>query len=101
MKDIIVILNPPARNEDGTFADPTTFATSWAKITALQGRELYKAQEVVQEVTHMITIPFLAGLEENMTVSFDSRIFVIQAIQDPDERRVELRLLCVERNQNA
>lgn len=97
----ITILNTPTRDSDGTFADATTFGTSWAAIRSLQGRELYKAQEVVQEVTHMVTIPFMTSVQEQMTISFDGRTFVIEAIQDPDERKVELRLLCVERNQSA
>ena len=101
MTDRVTFVNPATRDGNGEQVPGTDFATSWAKITALQGRELYKAQEVVQEVTHMVTIFYLSGLQESMTIAFDGRTFVIAAIQDPDERRVEQRLLCVERNQNA
>ena len=97
----VTFVNPATRDTDGSQLAGTDFATSWAKVAVLQGRELYKAQEVVQEVTHMVTIPYLAGVQENMTISFDSRTFIIEAIDDPDERKVELRVLCREINQNV
>ena len=101
MHSRVTFVSPATRATDGGQVAGTAIATSWAKVAALVGRELYKAQEVVQEVTHMVTVPYLAGLTENMTISFEGRTFVIEAIQDPDERRVELRILCREVNQNA
>src|SRR5437879_3915314 len=74
------------RADDGEFLSPTLFAESWASIRMLAGRELDKAQQVIAEVTHMIVIPYQPGLEAQMLVNFEGRQFVIQAIEDPDER---------------
>jgi SPP1 family predicted phage head-tail adaptor len=101
MHSLVTFVNRATRADDGGQIAGTTFAESWAKIAALVGRELYKAQETVQEVTHMVTVPYLAGLSEDMTIVFEERTFIIEAINDPDERKVELRMLCREVNQNA
>lgn len=83
----------------GGLSNSTVFASSvWASIAALSGRELYKAQQVVAEVTHEVVIRYLAGVKANMSVLFNGRTFDIVDVSDPDEQRVELRLLCLERN---
>jgi len=97
----ITFLAPGDRGNDGGTQPPSPVASSWAAIRALAGQELYKAQQIVEEVTHLVTVPYQLGLTESMLVKLDNRIFQIKAIQDPDERKVELRLLCVERNQNG
>lgn len=100
MQHRIDVLKPNSRRTDeGTELSPTLFTESWASIRLLQGRELDKAQQVIAEVTHKIVIPYQDGLESEMLVHFNNRQFVIQAIEDPDERKFELHLLCVERNE--
>lgn len=98
----IDLLDPQGapRAGDGSFAAPTTFKSGlWAKVELLQGHELLKAQQIVQEVTHRVTIRYLSGVLARMVVVLrDGRRFQIQAVQDPDERKWEMRLLCVERN---
>jgi len=100
MEHQIVLTTPDsARTSEGDFIPGTPFATGvWASIIALQGRERDLAQAIVSEVTHRITIPYMAGVTTDLQVSFDSRMFDVQAVQDPDERQTELRLLCVERD---
>jgi hypothetical protein len=50
----------------------------------------------------MVTIPYMSGVEESMLVLLATgRLFRIQAIEDPDERHVELRMLCMETGENA
>jgi hypothetical protein len=46
-------------------------------------------------------ISYLSAVNESMLVSFDSRTFRIQAIADPDERKAELRKLCLETGQKG
>jgi SPP1 family predicted phage head-tail adaptor len=87
------------RTDEGESLPPTDFADTWASIKVLQGRELDKAQQIVAEVTHKVVIPYQDGVESDMLVQFRNRLFVIQAVQDPDERQVELHLLCAERNE--
>lgn len=78
--------------------DATKFATVWASVEALTGRELYAAQQKVSEVTHKITIRYLDGVKASMNVWLGTRQFQIQAIENPDEQTKMLILLCIERD---
>jgi SPP1 family predicted phage head-tail adaptor len=71
-------------------------ATVWASVEPLNGRELYAAQQVKAELTHRITMRYLAGVKPEMRVLFGNRTFAIEAVIDPEERRKVLQLLCAE-----
>ena len=77
------------------------FATVWASIEALAGRELYAAQQKVSDVTHKITIRYMTGITAKLNVRFGNREFQIQAVENPDERTKVLNLLCLERDSSA
>jgi SPP1 family predicted phage head-tail adaptor len=98
-----VTLNFPANPTAGVLENPYT--ESWAAMRAIAGQELDKAQQLAQKSTHLITIPYQTGVTENMTVSLNegdvTRKFQIEYIEDPDERHIELRMMCFEMNQNA
>ena len=98
-----VTLNNAANPTAGVLANP--FIDSWAAIRAIGGAEMDKAQQFAQRSTHLVTIPYQPGMQQNMTVSFNeggtTRTFQIEYIEDPDERHVELRMMCFEMNQNA
>jgi SPP1 family predicted phage head-tail adaptor len=91
--------NPTA----GIAASP--FKDSWAAIRALTGQEIEKAQQIVQRASHLVTTPYQPGVLESMTIGMYEgsvlRMLQIADIEDPDERHVELRMLCFEINQNA
>lgn len=92
----------PNGDDFGGLSVRTDFATNVrAKITALQGRELYRAQQVVAEVTHEVEIRYIPGVKAKMTVLFNGRRFEIQAVLNPTERTKELHLLCLERNDGS
>ncbi|HXH05858.1 MAG TPA: phage head closure protein [Vicinamibacterales bacterium] len=77
----------------------TPIATDvWAEVTPLSGRELLQlqAQQVAVIVTHRVRIWYRAGLSPQMRLRLGSRVFQIETIVDPDERHVELELLCAE-----
>ena len=89
------------RAGDGSSEDPAVFASSWAAVSTLSGRALEKAQQIDQEVSHLVAMPYISGVTGAMQVSFEGRIFDIQYVEDVEERKTELRLYCVERGQNA
>jgi len=89
------------RTTGGEFLPPVPFATVWASVTALQGSDLAKAQEVVAQVTHKVVLRSMPGVVSSMLVQLNARTFVIEAVQDQDERGVELVLLCRETNEGA
>ncbi len=82
------------RNTDGTYNANVLFATSWAAFRTLMGRELDQAQTIRQQVQVVITIPYLSGVSEAMTMTIDGGTdsYQILYINDPDGRKVELRI---------
>lgn len=75
----------------------TTFATCWASIEPMNGRELLAAQQVQSQVNTRITIRYRDGVTPAMRILYKSRYFDIQSIQDIEERNRFLVLQCVER----
>lgn len=109
MTSWISILAPGGRNKDGSNQPGSPVYNGWAAVTRLSGQELMKAQQIVQQVTHEVVIPYpnLPGEAESALipqggqVTLGQRVFQIESSSDPDERKFELHLLCVERNQNV
>jgi len=71
----------------------TTFATAWASIKPLRGRELIAAQAVASEVTGSIKLRYIAGLTAAMRVSYGGQIFNILAVVNTDQDDRELILM--------
>jgi len=107
--DLLNAEDENSRASDGSYpADPGVFVAGiYAKIEGLSAREVYKGQVITSEVVERVTIrgpnggnSDVAGIRTRMLVrkTSDEKIFQIQGIIDPDGRGVELRLLCVERD---
>ena len=60
----------------------TDFKTVWANVSNLFGREYYSAAQVNQESTVKFTIRYLAGLNENMRISFNGSYYNITFIDN-------------------
>lgn len=74
-----------------------TYATTWASVRPLSGRERFTSQQFAAEVTHEIMIRWReARPKAQDRVIFDGRIFRIDYAMVPDERRVATQLLCKE-----
>lgn len=102
VQEITLLAPSTVRNsETGEFGEPAEVATFFANITTLTGRELEKAQQLVEEVTHLVSFTYLPGVNSTMTLRFQGRLFQVLAVTDPDESQIELRLYCRERNQGA
>jgi SPP1 family predicted phage head-tail adaptor len=74
----------------------TTFATCWAEIDPMSGRELMAAGAQQFEMTHEITIRYRAGVTPAMRVLYQGRIFNIVAVIDNDTQHRKLTLVCQE-----
>jgi SPP1 family predicted phage head-tail adaptor len=74
-----------------------SFATVWASVEPISGKEYYEAQQTQSEATHKIRIRYRTGILPSMRVNFKGRIF---AITSPpinwEERNRELMLECTE-----
>jgi SPP1 family predicted phage head-tail adaptor len=81
----------------GTVETQITFATVWASIEPLSGRELLQAQQVQAEVTHRVRMRYLHGVTSKMTGLFGTREFQFLAPPiNKDERNRELEIMCKE-----
>lgn len=72
------------------------FATVWGSVEPLRGREFFAAREQQARVTTRIRIRYTAGVTPKMRVLFGDRIYLIDAVIDPEERHAELQLMCQE-----
>ena len=73
-----------------------TYATVWASIEPIQGREFWAQQQVQSEVSVRIRIRYLAGVTSDMRVQFGARIFSIEGVIEPKEQHREIQLMCSE-----
>lgn len=72
-------------------------ATVWAAVEPIRGREYVLLQNTQSELTTRIRIRYRPGIETSMRVLYGGRVFDIQSVIDPEERHVELQLMCVEK----
>lgn len=68
----------------------------WAAVEPLSGREYWQAQQVAAETTIRVRIRYSSGVVPTMRVKYGTRTFEVLSIIDPEERHVELHLMCRE-----
>ncbi|WP_256846916.1 phage head closure protein [Paenibacillus sp. Pae108] len=73
-----------------------TYASPFASVEPLSGRELFQAQQLQSEVTHKIRMRYRPGITPDMRVYFGTRVFLINSAINWQERNRELTLMCVE-----
>jgi SPP1 family predicted phage head-tail adaptor len=74
----------------------STFATVWANITPLIGRDYLAARQLVDEVDHDVTIRYRSGVLPKMRISYDGRTFEIISVINKDEGDAWMYLKCKE-----
>ncbi len=90
------------RDESGQLTtDWSDLCTTWAGIHAITSKEVYAASGFTSQVSHVITIRYRPqfSVRSNMRVIYEQRRFLIQAVADPDEGKVQINLLCLELNE--
>ena len=73
-----------------------TFATVYAAVEPISGREYFDAAQINSEITTKIIIRALSGVTTKMRISYDSRLYNIQSIINVRERDREMHLICSE-----
>jgi len=74
----------------------STYATVWASIEPVSGREYYAAQQAGAVRQHKIVIRSRRDVAPTDRVMFGSRIFEVEAVLHPAERNIETHLMCKE-----
>ena len=85
----------------GHIATWNTFATCFAAIWPVSGKELDQNAQLATLVTHRVRIRYLAGLPQpikpgTMQILYNSRIFNVQSVINWEERNIQLDMLCLE-----
>lgn len=81
----------------------TTYATVWAWIRPMSGRELMNAQQPVGEITHQVTIRYNSTLDETHRIKYYDnvketyRYFDVNYLGNRDERNEYMELMCKEK----
>lgn len=74
-----------------------TFAQCYAKIKPKVGKDYLESKQLINEITHDITIRFRRNIKPKMRILYKSRIFEIVAPPiNPEESNVWLYLKCKE-----
>lgn len=85
------------RGADGSTAQTwITYASVFAAIEPVSGREYFAAQAEGSDVTHRVTIRYIKGLTTKDRVLFGTRTFDIESILNTGELNAELVLMCSE-----
>lgn len=94
-----VAIQQPVRISDGAGGYTQSwedFAVVSAEIEPFSGRERFSSFQLKSEVSHKITIRYIAGINSDMRIMLGSREFNIRSSVNPLERNEQLVLLCDE-----
>lgn len=72
-----------------------TYATVWAQVQPIGGREYSAIRLAQSDITHRFRIRYLSGVNTGMRVLLDGRPYDIVEAINVDQRNRELELLCV------
>lgn len=98
----LVTLQAPIGN-----APPDTYASGkpayenrddvWAGVEPLNGRELYRAQQVNNQIKIRVVLDYYPGLTGAWRVIHEGRVLdIVEGPIDPDERHIDMFLMCRE-----
>lgn len=90
-----------ASEADGGFAVSQAAlapAAVWARIVPATAAQLERVASgaVISTATHIVTMPYHAGVTTKTRIVFGSRVFSVMGVATPDERQIETVALCVE-----
>lgn len=74
-----------------------TFATLWAAVEPMTGREFFQVDQLSAERTIKFVVRYKAGITAKMRISWNSRTFDIRSIINTKQRNRSMQLIAVER----
>lgn len=74
----------------------TSFATIYAAVEPLTGREFFEAAAKMPSVTTRFRIRYLAGVTPGMRISYDGKYYDITNVLHINEHREEMHLMTKE-----
>jgi head-tail adaptor len=94
-------LGTPAADGDGGYAQtptPLDPPDAWAKIAPATAQSLERivAGTVVSAASHVVTMPYHAGVNTKTQIVFGTRVLMVVGVVTPGERQVETVAICTE-----
>jgi SPP1 family predicted phage head-tail adaptor len=81
----------------GGYSDAwSTFATLWAKIEQVSGKEAYQAMQIESPAVYKMTIRYIAGVTTKHRVLFGTRTFNINRVNNINEADEYIELYATE-----
>ncbi len=94
---IVIEETTQGQNSFGEVTDSWgTFATRWARMESLQGREFWSSLQVNAERVVRFTMRYLDGVTPKMRVNYDSRLFNIAHVQHDEGKKRQTVLITEE-----
>lgn len=92
---------PATKDNDGGFTQswtdlPPAASAHIAPATTETLERLAAGSTVLSSATHIVTVPYRAGISTQTRILVDGRTLNVKSIVDKDERHVELALVCEE-----
>lgn len=98
--DIEIPDGEPIPDGDGGFDQPykTLRAGVYASIepATARGLERFRSNTVISTASHVLGLPWIAGVTTEARVIYGGRILQVRGFQDPFENQVDLFLACEE-----
>jgi len=102
-RHLVTLSNPaaPVADGDGGFTEASSAlspASVWAEIkpATVKNLERVVANTVQAQASHLVTLPYHDGITTETKVTYGTRVFSVTGIANPEERNLELVLLCQE-----
>lgn len=71
-------------------------ATVWARLEAMEGRELVLGGVIRGDASHRVTMRYRAGVTPDNRIVYDGRVFDVVSVANLEERDEALRIMCRE-----
>jgi head-tail adaptor len=71
----------------------------WSKIetaSAVDLQRVFADSTIIATASHVVKLPFHAGLTTTVRILFDGRSFMVTGVADTDQRKVESVVACTE-----
>lgn len=86
-------------SDGGVVRTWSAYATVWASVEPLTGREYQNAAQQVSEVSHKVRLRYVPGatrVKSQHRILYNGRIFQIVSVANVEERNREMELMCKE-----
>lgn len=87
--------SPPQYDTAGPVLVRTLVRSTWAKIVPNRATDVIKSGQATAQTFLVLNIRYTSGIQANMEVDGNNGTYLIQGIENVEERNQELNLICI------